>query len=221
MGMRAVGVVATFLLANPATARVWLVCNSSSYPCPRGAAYKAVSSAIARAGPGDWVLVWPGVYHEKGGNEAGVLITTPGVHLRGMDRNLVVVDGSDGTATTPCPAGAALQDLTPRNGIEAFKVSGTSIENLTVCNYLSSTSGKAGNEIWWNGGDGSGTIGMGSYSGSHLTATSMFYAGPSEPMAQYSIFAVNAGGPGSITNSYASNMGDSAFYIGGCPDCNA
>src|SRR5438128_1199745 len=129
MGMRAVGVVATFLLANPATARVWLVCNSSSYPCPRGAAYKAVSSAIARAGPGDWVLVWPGVYHEKGGNEAGVLITTPGVHLRGMDRNLVVVDGSNGTAATPCPADPALQDLTPRNGVEVFTTSGTSIEN--------------------------------------------------------------------------------------------
>ena len=103
MGTRAVGLVATFLLASPATARVWLVCNSSSYPCPRGAAYKTISSAIARAGPGDWVLVWPGVYHEKGSNEAGVLITTPGVHLRGMDRNLVVVDGSNGTATTPCP----------------------------------------------------------------------------------------------------------------------
>src|SRR5437867_12066700 len=62
---------------------------------------------------------------------------------------------------------------------------------------------------------------MGSYSGSYLTATSMFYAGPSEPMAQYGIFASNAGGPGSITNSYASNMGDSAFYVGACPDCNA
>src|SRR5437879_9295000 len=62
---------------------------------------------------------------------------------------------------------------------------------------------------------------MGSYSGSYLTATSMFYAGPSEPMAQYGIFASNAGGPGSITNSYASNMGDAAFYVGACPDCNA
>src|SRR5207245_11768323 len=97
--------------------------------------------------------------------------------------------------------GAGLKYLTPHNGIEAFKVSGTSIENLTVCNYLSSTSGKAGNEIWWNGGDGSGTIGMGSYSGSHLTATSMFYAGPSEPMAQYGIIVTNAAGPGTLRNA--------------------
>ncbi|TMA60633.1 MAG: hypothetical protein E6J75_00885, partial [Deltaproteobacteria bacterium] len=60
------------------------------------------------------MLVWPGVYHEKGSDQAGVLITTPGVHLRGMDRNLVVVDGSNGTAAAPCPADPALQDLTPR-----------------------------------------------------------------------------------------------------------
>jgi len=221
MCKRALAILTALLLATPATARVWRVCNGSSHPCPPGTAFKTISSAVLRAGPGDWVLVWPGVYHEKGSDQAGLPITTPGVHLRGLDRNLVVVDGSNGTAATPCPADPALQDLTPRNGIEVFKVSGTSVENLTVCNYLSSTSGEAGNEIWWNGGDGSGMIGMGSYLGSYLTATSMFYAGPNEPMAQYGIFAVNAGGPGSITNSYASNMGDSAFYIGGCPDCNA
>src|SRR5438034_9028266 len=62
---------------------------------------------------------------------------------------------------------------------------------------------------------------MSSYLGSYLTATSMFYAGPNAPMAQYGIFASNAAGPGSIMNSYASNMGDSAFYVGACPDCNA
>src|SRR3989441_6919301 len=203
MCTRAIAVVATCLLASPASARVWLVCNGSSYRCPRGAAYRTISSVIRRAGPGDWVLVWPGVYHEKGSNEAGVLITTPGVHLRGMDRNLVVVDGSNGTATAPCPADAALQDLTPRDGIEAFKVSGTSIENLTVCNYLSSTSGGARNEIWWNGGDGGGTIGEGGHSGRHLAAPSKFYAGPSEPMAPSGIFPRHAPRPREHQNTLA------------------
>ncbi|TMB74549.1 MAG: hypothetical protein E6J46_14900, partial [Chloroflexi bacterium] len=106
---------------TPATARVRLVCNGSSYRCPQGAAYKTISSAILSARPGDWVLVWPGVYHEKGSDEAGVVITTANVHLRGMDRNLVLVDGSNGTAAAPCPADPARQDLTPRNGIEVFK----------------------------------------------------------------------------------------------------
>src|SRR5207244_2403768 len=123
---------------------------------------RSISRAIKRAKPGDWVLIWPGVYHEKGTPDAGVMITTPGIHVRGLDRNLVVIDGSNGTAAAPCPADASLQDLTGRNGIEVFKASGVSIENLTACNYLANY-GDGGNEIWWNGGDGRGTN-----SGGHL-----------------------------------------------------
>jgi len=200
--------------------RVFKVCNRTTVPCGRGGRVRSIARAVKRAKPGDWILVWPGVYHEKATPDAGVMITKPGIHLRGMDRNLVIVDGSNGTAAAPCPADALLQDLTARNGIEAFKVSGVTIENLTVCNYLANY-GDGGNEIWWNGGDGSGTIGMGSYSGAFLTATSMFYQDANSPMAMYGIFASNARGPGTITDSYASNMGDSDFYVGACPDCNA
>ena len=204
-----------------AATRVLRVCNGSTFRCPPGKFLPTIAGAIGLARPGDWVLVWPGIYHEKGSPQAGVLITTQAVHLRGMDRNLVVVDGTNGSRVEACPADMARQDFTPRNGIEVFKVDGTSVENLTVCNYLSSPSGEAGNEIWFNGGDGSGMIGMNSYAGGYLTATSTFFADPSAPMAQYGIFAVNARGPGTISHAYASNMGDSAFYVGGCPDCNA
>jgi hypothetical protein len=38
--------------------------------------------------------------------------------------------------------------------------------------------------------------------------------------AQYGIFVGNGKGPGVIQHSYASNMADSGFYIGACPDCN-
>ena len=217
--------LASLLYAIPGSAvargpRVFKVCNRRAGPCGPGGGIRSISRAIKRAKPGDWVLIWPGVYHEKGTPDAGVMITTPGIHVRGMDRNLVIVDGSNGTAAAPCPADASLQDVTPRNGIEIFKASSVSIENLTVCNYLANY-GDGGNEIWWNGGDGSGTIGLGSYSGAFLTATSMFYQAPDAPMAMYGIFASNARGPGSITDSYASNMGDSDFYVGACPDCNA
>src|SRR2546428_12685758 len=169
--------------------QVLRVCNGSTFPCPRGTQLATISQAIRRARPGDWVLVWPGVYHEKGSNEAGVLITTPSIHLRGLDRNLVIVDGSNGTAAQPCPSDKALQDFTPRNGIEVLKVDGTSVENLTVCNYLAN--GEGGNEIWWNGGDGSGTMGMGRYAGAYLNATSMYYESPTSRMAMYGIFASN------------------------------
>ena len=207
---------------RPALARrphVRRVCNGSTHPCPHGGHYKTIARALHRAKPGDWILVWPGVYHEKQTDSAGVFITTPSIHLRGMDRNLVIIDGSNGTADAPCPTAKALQDFTARNGVEVFKTDGSSVDNLTVCNYLAN--GGDGNEIWWNGGDGSGMIGMGPYSGSYLTATSMYYEAPDKPMGMYGIFVSNAKGPGIISNSYASNMGDSAFYVGACPDCNS
>ena len=213
---------------GPALARphVRRVCNGSTVPCPPGGHHKTIAHALRRARPGDWILVWPGVYHEKQTDRQGnllpdgLLITTPSIHLRGLDRNLVIVDGSNGTADDPCPSDLALQDLTGRNGIEISKVDGVSVENLTVCNYLPGPAGGEGNQIWWNGGDGSGLIGMGSYTGSYLTATSTFYD-PNSPLAEYGIFVSNARGPGTISYSYASNMADSDFYVGACPDCNA
>jgi hypothetical protein len=74
--------------------------------------------------------------------------------------------------------------------------------------------------VEWNGGDGSGQIGMGSYGGSYLIASSNFFDAKIPNQAQYGIFVSNAKGPGSITYSYASNMGDSGFYVGACADCN-
>jgi hypothetical protein len=185
--------------------------------------YASIQAAVNAAVPGDWILIAPGAYHEKGSDLAGVLITTPGLHLRGMNRNGVVVDGTNAGYGT-CSPDPAAQDFGVggggRNGIEIFQVDGVSVENLTVCNFLGDPFGSNGNQIWWNGGDGSGQIGMGSYSGAYLTASSTFFQ-PGSPTAQYGIFASNAKGPGLIEHSYASNMGDSAFYVGACADCNA
>jgi hypothetical protein len=204
-------------------ARTLLVCNGSTTRCPAGVShFTTVQSAVNAAKPGDWVLIWPGVYHEKSTQwpTAGVWIQTPDIHVRGLDRNKVIIDGSNGTASRPCPSSAALQDTNGgvgRDGIVVSKASGVTIQNLTVCDYLSGTGGH-GNEIWWNGGNGSGTIGMGAYQGSYLSATSLY--GPKDihsgNLAQYGIFVSNASGPGQITSSYASNMADAAYYIGAC-----
>jgi hypothetical protein len=200
---------------------VLLVCNGSTAACPPGAGpyYRTVQGAVDAARPGDWILIYPGVYHEKGKRwpTAGVWIDKPDLHIRGLDRDRVIIDGSNGTAAHPCPSAAAKQDFTPRDGIVAFKASGISIQNLTVCDYLAGASGH-GNEIWWDGGAGSGTIGLGSFSGSYLTATSQYAPATlnSPILAQYGIFAGNSRGPGLITHSYASNMADGAFYVGAC-----
>ena len=203
---------------------VLLVCNGSTAPCPalpHSAApyYRTVQGAVDAARPGDWILIYPGVYHEKSKQQptAGVWIQKPNLHIRGMDRNRVIIDGSNGTAAQPCPSASAQQDFTPRDGIVVSKTSGVTIQNLTVCDYLAGD-GDHGNEIWWNGGDGTGTVGLGSYSGSYLTATSEWASAKvnSPQLALYGIFVSNSTGPGLITNSYASNMADAAYYVGGC-----
>src|SRR5438132_1690358 len=72
----------------------------------------------------------------------------------------------------------------------------------------------AGNEIWFNGGDGSGKIDMNGFRGAYLNATSSFYKDDATA-AGYGIFSSNASG-GTWSQTYASNMADSDYYIGAC-----
>jgi hypothetical protein len=190
----------------------------------RQGAFDSIQAAVDAAKPGDWVLIGEGDYKERGAPDAGVLVTTPGLHLRGMSRNRVIVDGTK-EGFPACSADPAAQDAGPagggRNGIEVFEADGVTIENLTACNFPGGASGSNGNQIWWNGGDGSGQIGMGSYRGAYLTASTTAFDPTMSSAAQYGIFVSNARGPGLIERSYASNMADSSFYVGACADCNA
>ncbi len=214
--------------------------------------YSSIQAAVDAAKPGDWILVAPGDYHETAdhtptnvdqGGFGGVLITTPDIHLRGMDRATVMVDGTKpggapcsaapaqqtfgaagagvpassgyGSTGTSSPAGAAVG----RNGIVVYRANGVSIDNLTVCNFLAGT-GPSGNQIWWDGGADTGKLGLSGYSGSYLTATSTYYGGE-KTAATYGIFSSNASGPGTWNQLYASNFNDSGLYVGACQQaCN-
>ena len=94
-----------------------------------------------------------------------------------------------------------------------WKAADVWVQNLTVCNFPSGK-GDAGNEVWWNGGDGSGKVGGHGYYGSYLTATNTFYK-PNHTAAQYGIFSSNWSG-GTWDQTYASNFSDSGYYIGAC-----
>jgi hypothetical protein len=198
--------------------------------------YKSIEKAVAAAAPGDWVLVAPGDYKETGtiapaaaAEDAGaaVLVTKPGIHIRGMDRNGVMLDGTK-PGTPKCSSNPADQNLGPldsegnptgRNGLTVFETNGVSVENLSACNFLTGSRG-GGNELWFNGGDGTGKTALCSWRGAYLSATSTYYEGNSKPFASYGIFTSNTFGPGLYTQVYANNQADSAFYIGACPDCN-
>ena len=194
--------------------------------------YTSIQSAVNAAKPGDWVLVAPGDYHETAdstmpanathSNSAGVMISTPNVHLRGMDRAGVVVDGTKSGAAR-CSNNAADQTYgavgsdgkaVGRNGIVVWKASGVSVDNLTACNFLGG-SGDTGNGIWWNGGSDSGNIGLHGYSGTYLTATSTYF-GAEGAAGKYGVFSSDSAGPATFDQTYASNFNDSGIYVGAC-----
>jgi hypothetical protein len=226
--------VAVVAGAVPAAAKVLRVGTFAG----KAGGYTTIQAAVNAASGGDWILVGPGDYKEtgnqiptaaKGDDRAGaaVLVTKPGVHIRGMDRNGVVLDGTKPGAAR-CSAGQPDQNFGPldetgvptgRNGLIVFKAAGTSVENLSACNFLNG-SHAGGDQIWFDGGASSGTQQIGSWRGAYLSATSTYYGGANGPFTVYGIYASNTFGPGLYTQVYANNQADAAYYIGACPDCH-
>ncbi|MGI9185342.1 MAG: hypothetical protein ACR2GZ_10350 [Solirubrobacteraceae bacterium] len=199
-----------------------------------------VQAAIDAAKPGDWILIAPGDYKEAGNrlapttvsdlrSGAGFLVTTPGLNIRGMDRNTVWLDGTK-VGAPRCSSAPADQNFGPndaagqpagRNGIVVYKAANVNIENLSVCNFLNGDNG-GGDQIWWDAGGSTGTqTSLGTWYGDYLTATSTYFKDNSSPSAAYGIYSSNTAGPGQgfFSNDYASNFNDSAYYVGACPDC--
>ncbi|MFZ0039890.1 MAG: hypothetical protein WAK93_01165 [Solirubrobacteraceae bacterium] len=206
--------------------------------------YGSIQAAVDAAHAGDWILIGPGDYKTnqvltprgKPDFPAGVLITTPDLHIRGMNRRTVIVDGTK-PGSGACSAKASAQNfgLTGRakedeyavaararasgvNGLMVYKAANVSIENLTACNFLGG-SRDAGNEIWWNGGADSGKVGGHGFHGAYLTTTSTYLKNKTKAgefsAAQYGVFSSNWSG-GTWDQIYASNFNDSGFYIGAC-----
>ena len=218
-------VTALALTASGAGAKVLLV---GTYHGTKGQ-YSSIQAAVDAASPRDWILVGPGDYKttsshapgEASDTPAAVLITTPNIRVRGMSRNTVIVDGTK-PGSAMCSSKEADQNFGPSdgsggnlglNGIVVYKANNVSVQNLTACNFLAGT-GHAGNELWWNGGDGAGKIQGYGFTGSYLNATSTFYKDESTAMA-YGIFSSDWSG-GTWYQTYASNASDSNYYVGAC-----
>lgn len=140
----AVGPLALHASAAGPRPRVILVCSGTA-GCPRVPAGTAVYTSIAvgtsHAQNGDWVLVWPGYYREA------VTVTpraglSSGLHIRGLQRNGVVLDGAKADGS----------------GIHIQGVNNTHVENMSAQNYHTGSA----NGFYWTGVDG--------YWGNYLTA---------------------------------------------------
>ncbi|MHB8289911.1 MAG: right-handed parallel beta-helix repeat-containing protein [Acidimicrobiales bacterium] len=190
--------------------------------------FTTIQAAVNAAQPGDWILVAPGDYHASPSKAIGVLVTKPNIHIRGMNRNTVIIDGTRPSAPGTCSNAASYQNLGPNNlgrdGIVVYKASGVSIQNLTACNFLagSPTTGN-GSQIYFDGGAGSRRIGLGSFTASYVTATSTFAGTGSASLRHLSetgVAARNVAGPAVVSYSFASNMASASFYVGACSNCN-
>jgi hypothetical protein len=198
---------------------------------------KTIQEAVYAAAPENWILVGPGDYKQSssetvpgavGDDRAGadILITTPNLHIRGMDRNGVMLDGTK-PGSPECSSNEADQYLgrpegsgfSGNNGIVVYKAPGVWLQNFSACNFLNGHLG-GGDEIWFDGQQASGRQEIGSWWGEWLSATSTYWGGTNKPSATYGVYANNTYGPGFFENTYASNMSDSGVYIGACPDCN-
>jgi hypothetical protein len=156
--------------------------------------YVTIQKAVNVAKPCDWILVAPGIYRES------ITIKKDHIHLRGLNRNTVIVDGVHAKNA---------------NGIVVDKANDVWIENLTVRNFdRADRDGENGNQIWWNGGDESGQIGAKGWHGNYLTAYDDGLLGG------YGLFTSNSVN-GEWDHVYASGFNDSGLYLGACPDCNA
>jgi len=198
---------------------------------------KSIQEAVANIAPGNWILIGPGDYKQsasqkvegaEGDDRAGadIVVTTPNIHIRGMNRNKVMIDGTK-PGTPKCSSSESDQYLgTPEgtgfsgnNGIVVYKAAGVWLQNFSACNFLSGNLG-GGDEIWFDGQQTSGRQEIGSWLGEYLCATWTYWGGTEKPSATYGVYAANTFGPGIFENTYASNMSDSGIYIGACPDCN-
>jgi len=154
--------------------------------------FSTIQAAVNSTKKGDWVLIEPGVYKEQ------VKVTQPNIHIRGMNRNSVILDGAG---------------IPSSNGIEVLKTNNVWIENMTARNFENGPGG-GGNDFWWSGGNDPGKVTARGWWGKYLTAYDTGLGGGYGIFAQFET-------EGSWDHIYASGFNDSGIYIGGCQQCKA
>jgi len=156
-----------------------------------------ITEAVGQARSGDLVLVSPGRYTES------VTISTPGITLRGTDRNTVIIDG---------------EGIRPQ-GVLVI-ADGVRVQNLTVTSHTF-------NGVLVTGLHDGATATAHGVDGYHTLDPEKFP--PINTFAINSVTATNNGlyglyafdsQHGQITDSYASGSADSGIYVGQCRQCD-
>jgi hypothetical protein len=203
MLLAAMVLVAFAATAGTALARkvthVNIVSQEATHPTPppNVTYYPTIQAAVDATHKGDWVLIEPGEYDE----EVKVTAANEDIHIRGMNRNTVILNGQHKVG----------------NGILVEKANNVWVENLTAHDFDHGSEcpdEECGNEIWWTGGVNSRKQGIHGWFGKYLTAYDTGQNGG------YGIFAQNEH-EGVWEHIYASGFDDSGIYIGACWECEA
>lgn len=184
-------------LGTPANAasegRALLVCSESTANCPAGTEFRKIDDAAKAAKNGDWIMLWPGKY-ERGTTISKTTTLTRDLHIRGLDRNKVVLQGTN----------------TAKYGIKVDHVDRVWIQNMTARDHDN-------NAFHWDGVKGYWGTHLTSWGARKYGIFAYNSSGPvalpgEDPKGlPRSMFA----------DSYGAWSGDSAFYIGECRDCGA
>src|SRR5258707_8985340 len=125
--------------------RVWTV---GTWHGKRGQ-FRSIQAAVDAAAPGDWIVIAPGDYKERGdytthrpvtAPAAGVWIDKPDLHPLGPSRGGGIVDGTK--SGPPCSPSPSAQDRGPvgpqapprRSALEAREASGVPTQHLACSN---------------------------------------------------------------------------------------
>ncbi|MFC4336478.1 right-handed parallel beta-helix repeat-containing protein [Salininema proteolyticum] len=156
-----------------------------------------VDEALSEAGPGDVILLEAGVYEQT------IQVDTPGITLRGEDRDAVVVDGKgergDGIVVTADDV--AVENLTVRGHL----LNGVLVTGMTGEDGTGLGRGSTGYTTL----DPETTPPVENFRVRHVTAVRN---------GLYGIYAFHAT-TGLIEDNYASGGADSGIYVGQCNPC--
>lgn len=158
----------------------------------------SLTRAAKQAGPGDVILVSPGVYH------ASVQIDADHVTLRGTDRNRVILD----------------EGVLRPNGV-VLTGDGDAVQNLTVRNATLNGVLVTGETDNGGRGIGKGSDGYSPDDQSKFPPVNGFLVDhvTSYNNGLYGVYAFDAQ-HGQITGTYTSGMADSGLYVGQCKPCD-
>lgn len=155
-----------------------------------------LADAADRVSPGGVILIGPGTYEEQ------LLIDTPDVTVRGVDRNETVIDGG---GIRPYGVVAIAEGVR----VENLTVTGATFYGVLFTGLYDENGPSAPTADGYERWDPAEFPPLERFLVDHVTAYNN---------GLYGIYAFNAR-QGVIRDSYASGSADSGFYVGQCEDC--